>query len=324
MEWPAPVLAVAIEAKTKSDQEKLGVGLAKLMEDDPTFLVRTDERTGQFVICGTSDSHLEIIVDRLKRDFNVEASLGKPQVVYKETLTRIAGGEVKYVKHTVGRSQYAHVKIQVFPGERGSGYAFENDIVGGSIPKEFIRPVNDGIQEALTRGILAGFPIDDVRVVLYDGSYHDVDSSAQAFKIAGSMAFQDAAKKAKPVLLEPIMRVEVTVPNDYVSDVISDMASRRGRVRSREERGRTQVISAHVPLSEMFGYATDLRSRTQGLGTCSMQLERYEPLGSGPDEDDGDPTVPDSTPRTPAPTSRHSAVTPPEPDQTLNSDPDGH
>jgi elongation factor G len=276
MDFPEPVIALAIEPKTKSDQEKLGVGLAKLMGEDPTFRVKTDDQTGQVVISGMGELHLEIIVDRLKREFNVEASVGKPQVAYKETLTRPADGEMKYAKQTGGRGQYGHAKIHLFPGEPGTGYIFENKVTQGSIPKEFIKPIDEGIKEALTRGVLAGYPIDDVRIELYDGSYHDVDSSEMAFKIAGSMAFQDAAKKAKPVLLEPVMRVEVVVPKDYMGDVMGDLASRRGRIQSQEDRGGTQIINARVPLSEMFGYATDLRSRTQGRATYSMHFDRYE------------------------------------------------
>ena len=209
---PEPVISLAIEPKTKADQEKLGTGLQKLMAEDPTFRVKTDPQTGQAIIAGMGELHLEIIVDRLKREFNVEATVGKPQVAYKETLTRPADGEMKYAKQTGGRGQYGHAKIHLYPGEPGTGYMFENEIVGGAIPKEFIKPIDEGIKEALTRGVLAGYPIDDVRIELYDGSYHDVDSSEMAFKIAGSMAFQDAAKKAKPVLLEPVMRVEVVVP----------------------------------------------------------------------------------------------------------------
>jgi elongation factor G len=276
MDFPKPVISLAIEPKTKADQEKLGLGLQKLMAEDPTFRVNTDHQTGQVIIAGMGELHLEIIVDRLKREFSVEASVGKPQVAYKETLTRAADGEMKYAKQTGGRGQYGHVKIHLHPGEPGSGYIFENEISGGSIPKEYIKPVDEGIKEALTRGVLAGFPIDDVRIVLYDGSYHDVDSSEMAFKIAGSMAFQDAAKRAKPVLLEPIMRVEVVVPKDYMGDVIGNLSSRRGQIQSQEDRGGTQIISARVPLSEMFGYATDLRSRTQGRATYSMHFDRYE------------------------------------------------
>jgi len=276
MDFPEPVISLAIEPKTKGDQEKLGVGLAKLMSEDPTFRVATDEQTGQVVIAGMGELHLEIIVDRLKREFSVEASVGKPQVAYKETLTRPADGEMKYAKQTGGRGQYGHVKIHLFPGEPGTGYIFENRVTQGSIPREFIKPVDEGIKEALTRGVVAGYPIDDVRIELYDGSFHDVDSSEMAFKIAGSMAFQDAAKKAKPVLLEPIMKVEVVVPKDNMGDVMGDLAGRRGRIQSQEDRGGTQIINARVPLSEMFGYATDLRSRTQGRATYSMHFERYD------------------------------------------------
>jgi len=277
MDFPEPVISLAIEPKTKADQEKLGTGLQKLMAEDPTFRVNTDQQTAQTIIRGMGELHLEIIVDRLKREFNVEASVGKPQVAYKETLTRPADGEMKYAKQTGGRGQYGHAKIHLYPGEPGTGYIFENKIVGGAIPKEFIKPIDEGIKEALTRGVLAGYPIDDVRIELYDGSYHDVDSSEMAFKIAGSMAFQDAAKKAKPILLEPVMRVEVVVPKEHMGDVMGNLSSRRGQIQSQEDRGGTQIISARVPLSEMFGYATDLRSRTQGRATYSMHFDRYEP-----------------------------------------------
>jgi elongation factor G len=277
MDFPKPVISLAIEPKTKSDQEKLGVGLQKLMAEDPTFRVQTDQQTGQVIIAGMGELHLDIIVDRLKREFSVEATVGKPQVAYKETLTRPADGAMKYAKQTGGRGQYANVKIHVFPAEPGTGYVFENEISGGVIPKEFIKPIDEGIKEALTRGVLAGYPIDDVRVELYDGDYHDVDSSEMAFKIAGSMAFQDAAKKAKPVLLEPMMRVEVVVPKEHMGDVMGNLSSRRGQIQSQEDRGGTQIINARVPLSEMFGYATDLRSRTQGRATYSMHFDRYEP-----------------------------------------------
>ena len=276
MDFPEPVISLAIEPKTKGDQEKLGQGLSKLMAEDPTFRVNNDEQTGQVVIRGMGELHLEIIVDRLKREFNVEASVGKPQVAYKETLTRAADGDGRYVRQTGGRGQYGHAKIHLHPAEPGSGYVFDNQIVGGAIPREFIKPIDEGIKEALTRGVLAGYPVDDVRIELYDGSFHDVDSSEMAFKIAGSLAFQDAAKKAKPVLLEPVMRVEVVVPKDYLGDVMGDLASRRGRIQSQEDRGGTQIIKARVPLSEMFGYATDLRSRTQGRATYSMHFDRYE------------------------------------------------
>ena len=285
MDFPKPVISLAIEPKTKSDQEKLGVGLQKLMAEDPTFNVQTDQQTGQVIIAGMGELHLEIIVDRLKREFSVEATVGKPQVAYKETLTRPADGEMKYSKQTGGRGQYGHVKIHLYPGEPGSGYIFENETVGGSIPKEFIKPIDMGIKEALTRGVLAGYPIDDVRIELYDGSYHEVDSSEMAFKIAGSMAFQDAAKKAKPVLLEPVMRVEVVVPKEHMGDVMGNLSSRRGQIQSQEDRGGTQIIQARVPLSEMFGYATDLRSRTQGRATYSMHFDRYEQAPSNVSEE---------------------------------------
>ena len=277
MDFPEPVISLAIEPKTKVDQEKLGTGLQKLMAEDPTFRVNTDTQTGQTIIRGMGELHLEIIVDRLKCEFSVEAMVGKPQVAYKETLTRSSDGEMKYAKQTGGRGQYGHVKIHLYPGEPGSGYVFENQIKGGAIPKEYIKPVDEGIKEALTRGVLAGYPIDDVRIELYDGSFHEVDSSEMAFKIAGSMAFQDAAKKAKPVLLEPVMRVEVVVPKEYMGDVMGNLAGRRGQIQSQEDRGGTQIIQARVPLSEMFGYATDLRSRTQGRATYSMHFDRYEP-----------------------------------------------
>ena len=285
MDFPKPVISLAIEPKTKSDQEKLGVGLQKLRAEDPTFHVQTDPATGQVIIAGMGELHLEILVDRLKREFNVEATVGKPQVAYKETLTRPADGECKYAKQTGGRGQYGHCKIHLYPGEPGTGYIFENETTGGSIPKEFIKPIDEGIKEALTRGVLAGYPIDDVRIELYDGSYHDVDSSEMAFKIAGSMAFQDAAKRARPVLLEPIMRVEVVVPKEHMGDVMGNLSSRRGQIQSQEDRGGTQIINARVPLSEMFGYSTDLRSRTQGRATYSMHFDRYEQAPSNVSEE---------------------------------------
>src|SRR4029077_19082834 len=252
MDFPEPVISLAIEPKTKVDQEKLGTGLQKLMAEDPTFRVNTDHQTGQTVIAGMGELHLEIIVDRLKREFSVEATVGKPQVAYKETLTRPADGEGRYVRQTGGRGQYGHAKIHLYPAEPGTGYVFENEIVGGTIPKEFIKPIDEGIKEALTRGILAGYPVDDVKIELYDGSYHEVDSSEMAFKIAGSMAFQEAAKRAKPVLLEPVMRVEVVVPKEHMGDVMGNLSSRRGQIQSQEDRGGTQIVEARVPLSEMF------------------------------------------------------------------------
>jgi elongation factor G len=272
--FPAPVIALAVEPKTKSDQEKLGQGLAKLMQEDPTFKVETDRDTGQTKISGMGELHLEIIVDRLKREFGVEANVGKPQVAYKETIRKPAKGEGRYIKQTGGRGQYGHAKIELEPAP-GEGYVFENEISGGSIPKEFIKPIDEGIKEALERGILAGYPVVDVRVKLYDGTYHDVDSSEMAFKIAGSMAFQDAAKKAHPVLLEPVMKVEVVTPDDYTGAVTGDLTARRGHLEGQISRGGTQIITAYVPLSNMFGYSTDLRSRTQGRATYSMHFEKY-------------------------------------------------
>jgi elongation factor G len=276
MDFPEPVISLAIEPRTKADQEKLSHGLQKLMAEDPTFRVRTDPETGQVVIAGMGELHLEIIVDRLKREFNVEASVGKPQVAYKETLTAAADGEGRYIKQTGGRGQYGHAKIRLFPKKPGEGFEFVNSIVGGTIPREYIKPIEEGIREAMTTGVLAGYPVDDLGIELYDGSYHDVDSSEMAFKVAGSMAFKDAAHRARPVLLEPVVRVEVVVPEEYMGDVMGDLNSRRGRIQSMEAHGSTQIISARVPLSEMFGYATDLRSRTQGRATYSMHFERYE------------------------------------------------
>jgi elongation factor G len=276
MDFPEPVIALAIEPRTKADQEKLSQGLAKLMAEDPTFRVKTDTETGQVVISGMGELHLEIIVDRLKREFGVEASVGKPQVAYKETLTRAADGEGRYIKQTGGRGQYGHAKIRLAPRQPGEGFEFVNAIVGGAIPREYIKPIEEGIKEAMTTGVLAGYPVDDVGIELYDGSYHDVDSSEMAFKVAGSMAFKDAAHRAAAVLLEPVMRVEVVVPEEYMGDIMGDLNSRRGRIQSMEARGGTQIVTARVPLSEMFGYATDLRSRTQGRATYSMHFDRYE------------------------------------------------
>jgi elongation factor G len=285
MDFPEPVISLAIEPKTKVDQEKLGMGLAKLMAEDPTFRVKTDTETGQVVIAGMGELHLEIIVDRLKREFNVEASVGKPQVAYKETITKASEGEGRYIKQTGGRGQYGHAKIRLIPRKPGEGYEFVNEIVGGKIPKEFIKPIDQGIREALTTGVLAGYPMDDVKIELYEGSYHDVDSSEMAFKIAGSMAFKDAARKAHPVLLEPVMRVEVVVPEEYMGEVIGDITSRRGHIQSMDARGGSQVINSRVPLSEMFGYATDLRSGTQGRGSYSMHFDRYEPAPASVSEE---------------------------------------
>ena len=276
IDFPEPVISLAIEPRTKADQEKLGLGLGKLMAEDPTFRVRTDPETGQVVIAGMGELHLEIIVDRLKREFGVEASVGRPQVAYKETLTAAAQGEGRYIRQTGGRGQYGHAKIRLSPRKPGEGFEFENDTTGGSIPREYIKPIEEGIREAMSGGVLAGYPVDDVLISLYDGSYHDVDSSEMAFKIAGSMAFKDAAKRANPVLLEPVMRVEVVVPEEYMGDIIGNLNSRRGRITAMEARGGTQIVRSRVPLSEMFGYATDLRSRTQGRATYSMHFDRYE------------------------------------------------
>ena len=276
MDFPEPVIALAIEPKTKADQEKLGQGLAKLQAEDPTFRVATDIETGQVVIRGMGELHLEIIVDRLKREFSVEASVGRPQVAYKETLTKPASGEGRYVRQTGGRGQYGHAKVRVAPRGPGEGFEFVNEIVGGAIPREYIKPIEEGIRETLTAGVLASYPVADVRVTLYDGSFHEVDSNEMAFKIAGSMAFKDAARSAGPVLLEPVMRVEVVVPEEYMGDIMGDLNSRRGRITAMEARGGTQIVRARVPLSEMFGYATDLRSRTQGRATFTMHFDRYE------------------------------------------------
>src|SRR5690349_21073085 len=300
MDFPEPVISLAIEPKTKADQEKLGLGLSKLMAEDPTFRVKTDVDTGQVVIAGMGELHLEIIVDRLKREFNVEATVGKPQVAYKETITRASDGEGRYIKQTGGRGQYGHAKIKLIPRKPGEGYEFVNKIVGGTIPREFIKPIDEGIREALTTGVLAGYPVDDVGVELYDGSFHDVDSNEMAFKIAGSMAFKDAPKKAASVLLEPVMRVEVVVPEDYMGDVMGDLNSRRGRIQSMDARGGTQIVNSRVPLSEMFGYATDLRSRTQGRATYSMHFDCYQQIRNGPDLADDDRTSPVGAPRRPA------------------------
>jgi elongation factor G len=276
MDFPEPVISLAIEPQTREDQEKLGQGIGKLTAEDPTFRVRTDDDTGQVVISGMGELHLEIIVDRLKREFGVTASVGRPQVAYKETLTKPAEGEGRYIKQTGGRGQYGHAKIRIAPCDNGGGFEFVNEIHGGAIPREYIKPVEQGIREAMTTGVLAGYPIDNVKVSLYDGSFHNVDSSEVAFKVAGSMAFRDAAKAAGPVLLEPVMRVEVVVPEENMGDVVGNLKGRRGRVQSLEARGGTQLVNAHVPLSEMFGYATDLRSRTQGRATFSMHFHQYE------------------------------------------------
>jgi elongation factor G len=273
--FPAPVIAVAVEPKTKADQEKMGVALGRLAQEDPTFKVNTDPDSGQTIISGMGELHLEIIIDRMMREFHVEANVGKPQVAYRETIRKPSQAEGKFIRQTGGRGQYGHVKIKLEPNP-GKGYEFENEIVGGSVPKEFIKPVDHGIKEALEGGILAGYPMVDVKAILYDGSYHDVDSSEMAFKIAGSMAFKEAARRATPVLLEPVMSVEVVVPEDYAGAIIADLSSRRGKISGMEHRAGSQVIKAMVPLSEMFGYATQMRSNTQGRATFSMHFARYE------------------------------------------------
>ena len=274
---PDPVISIAIEPKTKADQEKLGLSLQKLAHEDPSFHVKVDEETGQTLISGMGELHLEIIVDRLLREFKVEASVGRPQVAYRETVTRTAKYEGRYVRQTGGRGQYGHVKISVEPNQTGKGLEFINKIIGGAIPKEYIPAVEKGVREASETGIVAGYPVVDTIVTLLDGSYHDVDSSEMAFKIAGSMAFKGGCQSANPVLLEPVMSVEVVSPDEFLGDVIGDLSSRRGRIQKIEVRGNTQVIDSHVPLSEMFGYATDLRSKTQGRATYSMQFDHYEP-----------------------------------------------
>jgi len=276
MDFPEPVIRLAIEPKTKADQEKLGTALGKLAQEDPTFKINTDPDTAQTLISGMGELHLEIITDRLVREFGVGVSVGKPQVAYKETIRQSAKAEGKYIKQTGGRGQYGHVKLEVSPLPPGSGFEFLNEIVGGSIPREFIKPVEEGIKEAMQAGPLAGYEVRDVRVVLYDGSYHDVDSSEMAFKIAGSIGFKEALSRARPVLLEPIMSVEVVVPEQYMGDVIGDLNSRRGKIERMEPRAGTQVITAKVPLAEMFGYATDLRSKTQGRANYSMHFAHYE------------------------------------------------
>jgi elongation factor G len=275
MQFPEPVIAVSIEPKTKADQEKLGMALAKLMQEDPTFRVYTEPDTGQTLISGMGELHLEIIVDRLVREFKVGANVGKPQVAYKETLTAEAEGDGRYVRQTGGRGQYGHAKIRLRPTTEAD-FIFNNKIVGGTVPKEYIKPIEQGIKEALETGPLAGFPVTGVEVDLYEGSYHEVDSSEIAFKIAGSMAFQDACKRARPVIMEPIMAVEVVTPEEYMGSIVGDITSRRGRIQSMEARGNAQVISARVPLSEMFGYATDLRSMSQGRANYTMQFAAYE------------------------------------------------
>jgi len=276
IDFPAPVIAVAVEPKTKADQEKMGMALAKLAQEDPTFRVHTDPDSAQTIISGMGELHLEIIVDRMMREYKVEANVGKPQVAYRETIRTNAEAEGKYIRQSGGSGNYGHAKIRIEPNEPGKGYEFSNDTKGGAIPKEFVKPIDQGIQEAMQGGVIAGYEMVDIKVSLYDGSYHDVDSNEMAFKIAGSMAFKEAARKAKPVLLEPVMSVEVTVPEEYMGTIIGDLNSRRGRIEGMEMVGGSQVIKANVPLSEMFGYATHMRSSTQGRANYSMQFNRYE------------------------------------------------
>ena len=276
MEFPAPVISVAVEPKTKADQEKMGIALGKLAGEDPSFRVSTDEESGQTLIAGMGELHLEIIVDRMKREFGVEAEVGAPQVAYRETIRNAVNKEYKYAKQSGGRGQFGHVYLKIEPQEAGSGYTFVDEIKGGVIPKEYVPAVDKGIQEAMTRGIQAGYPVEDIKVTLYDGSYHEVDSSEMAFKLAGSMGFREGARAANPVILEPIMKVEVEVPEDFMGDVIGDISKRRGQVNGMNERSGNKIVDAFVPLSEMFGYSTDLRSMTQGRATYAMEFDHYE------------------------------------------------
>jgi elongation factor G len=275
IDFPTPVIQLAVEPKTKADQEKMGMAIQKLAQEDPTFKVNTDPDTGQTILSGMGELHLEIIVDRMMREFGVGANVGKPQVAYRETIRKNAEAEGRHIKQTGGHGQYGHVKIRIEPLP-GGGFEFVDEITGGRVPKEYIKPTEAGIKEALEGGILAGFPMSDIKVTLYDGSYHDVDSSEMAFKVAGSLAIKEAVRKAKPVLLEPIMAVEVVVPEEYNGTVMGDLNSRRGHIEGIQLRGTTQIIKAAVPLSEMFGYATDVRSRTQGRGSFTMHFGRYE------------------------------------------------
>lgn len=276
MEFPAPVISVAVEPKTKADQEKMGIALGKLAGEDPSFRVSTDEESGQTLIAGMGELHLEIIVDRMKREFGVEAEVGAPQVAYRETIRSAVNKEYKYAKQSGGRGQFGHVYLKIEPQEPGSGYTFVDEIKGGVIPKEYVPAVDKGVQEAMTRGIQAGYPVEDIKVTLYDGSYHEVDSSEMAFKLAGSMGFREGARQANPVILEPIMKVEVEVPEDYMGDVIGDISKRRGQVSGMNDRSGNKIVDAFVPLSEMFGYSTDLRSMTQGRATYAMEFDHYE------------------------------------------------
>ena len=276
MVFPDPVISVAVEPKTKADQEKMGIALAKLAEEDPTFRVHTDAETSQTIISGMGELHLDIIVDRLLREFKVACTVGNPQVAYRETIRKTVDAEGKFVRQSGGKGQYGHCKLIIEPQEPGAGFAFENKVVGGAIPKEYIAPIEAGVKEAMENGVVAGYPMVDIKVTVYDGSYHEVDSSEMAFKIAGSMGFKAGAEKANPTILEPYMKVEVLVPEEYMGDVIGDINSRRGRIEGMEARNGVQAIHAFVPLASMFGYATDLRSKTQGRGNYSMEVDHYE------------------------------------------------
>jgi elongation factor G len=275
MEFPEPVISVAVEPKTKADQEKMGMALSKLAKEDPSFRVHTDEESAQTIISGMGELHLEILVDRMKREFKVEANVGKPQVAYRETIQKPIEQEGKFVRQSGGRGQYGHVHIRIEPMESGSGYEFVNEIVGGVVPREYIPAVDKGVKEQMANGVIAGYPVVDCKVTLYDGSYHDVDSSEIAFKIAGSMAFKEGAVKAKPVLLEPVMKVEVVTPEDYMGDVNGDLNRRRGILQGLEDAPLGKIVRAEVPLAEMFGYATDLRSMSQGRATYTMEFSHY-------------------------------------------------
>jgi len=276
IDFPEPVIEIAIEPKTKADQEKMGLALSRLAEEDPTFRVKTDDETGQTIISGMGELHLEIIVDRMKREFKVEANIGKPQVAYRETIKTKVQQEGKFIRQSGGRGQYGHVWIEIEPQEKGLGYEFINKIVGGTIPREYINPVENGIKEAMANGVIAGYPVVDVKITLYDGSFHEVDSSEMAFKIAGSIAFQEGVRRANAIILEPIMKVEATVPEEYMGDVMGDLNSKRGRIQQMSDRGNAKVVDALVPLAEMFGYATNLRSMTQGRGNYTMEFDHYE------------------------------------------------
>jgi elongation factor G len=276
MDFPEPVISVAVEPKTKADQEKMGIALGKLAAEDPSFRVHTDEETGQTIISGMGELHLEILVDRMFREFKVDAEVGAPQVSYRETIKQEVQQEYKYAKQSGGRGQFGHVYLKIKPGEAGSGFVFNNEIKGGSVPREYIPAVEKGCEEATKNGVLAGYPIEDIEVTLYDGSYHDVDSNEMAFKLAASMGFKEGARKASPAILEPMMKVEVEVPEDFMGDVIGDLNRRRGQVNNMGDRAGNKIVDAFVPLSEMFGYSTDLRSATQGRATYAMEFDHYE------------------------------------------------